>query len=130
MLAGTRCQLCQPPVFAMAKLPSGAAPGLSRRTSTRPETPPAAPEAACALNCVAGVPPKFTPSNRRKSPLPPGPTNEPAFGRPCSWLADSAWMVPYASRPPGGPPVGVGVGVGPPVGDGGPPQPPKTGTPH
>jgi hypothetical protein len=45
---------------------------------------------------------------------------------PLSWLADSAWIVPYASRVPGGGPLlwlglglTLGVGLGEPV-----PQPP------
>ena len=48
MLAGTVCQLCQPPVEAMEKLPTGVAVGLSRATSTRPLIPAAAPEATRA----------------------------------------------------------------------------------
>ncbi len=60
MFAGTVRQLCQPPVLAIAKLPIGAAPGLSRATWTSPLTPLAAPDATRALNWVAPPLPKST----------------------------------------------------------------------
>src|SRR5690242_19715255 len=122
MFAGTVRQLCQPPVLAIAKLPIGALPRLSRRTSTSPLSPPAAPDAARATNWRPGFDPKSTPSNRSQSPFPIHPTSwpPPVSAHASSWVPDwaselSAWMVPYASR---GPPVGGGLVGGGLVGGG------------
>ena len=60
MSAGTVRQVCQPPVEATAKLPTGAAVGLPSRTCTRPLTPAAAPDATRALKRVAPVVPNAT----------------------------------------------------------------------
>src|SRR5256885_2104430 len=121
MFAGTVRQLCQPPVLAMAKLPIGAAVGLSRRASTGPGTPPDGPQGARARGRRPAVDPKSTLAKTAESPLAPPATSWPppvsphaSTVRPVRWSADSAWIVPYASRVPvgGGEPVWVGVGVG------------------
>ena len=56
MFAGTVRQLCQPPVFAIAKLLIAGFDRLSRWTSTRPLAPPPTPDATRAWNWVAEEP--------------------------------------------------------------------------
>jgi hypothetical protein len=86
--AGTVRQLCQPPVLAMAKSPTGGLVRLSRRTCTRPLTPPAAPEATRAENCLAGVEPKSMPLYGAQSLL----AIQPMFWPPPLSLVASVWM--------------------------------------
>ena len=90
MFAGTVRQLCHPPVFATAKLPTGAELRLSSRTSTRPLTPPPAPEATRAVNCRAGVPPKSTSGYAAQSPF----AIQPMFWPPPVSVVASCWMPP------------------------------------
>ena len=98
-----------------AKLPTGALPRLSSRTSTRPLTPAGAPDATRATNWCAAVLLKSTPLNWSQSPLAMKPTScpPPASVVASSWvplcaLEASAWIVPYAPVPDGG---GGGGGV-------------------
>src|SRR5690242_5801271 len=107
MSAGTVRQVCQPPVLAIAKLPTGVAVGLPSRTCTSPLTPAAAPDATRALKRVAPAVPKLTALNFSQSPLPRLPTSEPppvseqASVRVPDWaLNASAWMVEKALAPP------------------------------
>src|SRR5438046_3038851 len=120
MFAGTVRQDCQPPVLATPKLPIGALPRESSRTSTRPLIPPAAPEATRAMNWVAAVDPKSTPSYRAQSPFarlprfcPPPVSLQASVIVPDCALSLSAWIVAYALREPdGGLDDGVGDGGG------------------
>src|ERR687898_2017129 len=116
-LPGIVRQLCQPPVLATAKLPTGAAVRLSSRTSTSPLTPAPAPEATRALKVRAGVVPKSTFRYSAQSPLaiqpmfcPPPASEVASCWMPPASAYDSAWMVEYAlTPPPGGGVVGGGV---------------------
>src|SRR5436309_7937876 len=69
MFAGTVFQVLQPPVLAIAKLPTGALAGLSSTTSTSPLTPAAAPDATLASNWLDPPLPKLTLPYSRSPPL-------------------------------------------------------------
>src|SRR5579872_2959718 len=130
MFAGMVRQLDQPPVFATAKFPIGALPGLSSTTFTSPLTPPAAPEATRASNWLEPEP-KSMPLYSRYSPLlscatwlpsTPAGFESPAAGvtvtPPCEALKQSAEMFDVAvvvqdgPPPPPPPPVDDGLDDG------------------